>query len=158
MKSGPQTFLEHLQAFKAAINWSEPFILCLIAFHVLVFTFTLTMVFKKTPTNPTFQLIFLATITIICRMAGRINTYGQQHWEDWGITQNYFDSQGFFVAVCLCVPLMISCLIVLIKLLFEAGSLFIEVNRMKLKKQMQQQQKAKKGNNENNKKKSKKQD
>ena len=92
-------------------------------------------------------------------MAGKINTYGNQHWKDWGISQNYFDSQGFFVAVCLCVPLMLNCLIVLIKLLLEAGSLFIEVHRMKLKKQMHQQQKANKGNNQQkNKKKSKKQD
>jgi len=154
-QNGPESFWEHLQAFHAAINWSEPFILCLIAFHVLVFSMTIYML-RRQPTTTNLQLLFLAIITITCRMAGRLNTYGQQHWEEWGITQNYFDSQGFFIATCLCLPLIFICLIVLINMLREAGSLLIQVNRMKIKQQIKQQQQQ--PNNNTNRKKSKKQD
>eukprot|EP00560_Eucampia_antarctica_P008937 CAMPEP_0197825216 /NCGR_PEP_ID=MMETSP1437-20131217/2331_1 /TAXON_ID=49252 ORGANISM="Eucampia antarctica, Strain CCMP1452" /NCGR_SAMPLE_ID=MMETSP1437 /ASSEMBLY_ACC=CAM_ASM_001096 /LENGTH=243 /DNA_ID=CAMNT_0043425117 /DNA_START=29 /DNA_END=760 /DNA_ORIENTATION=+ len=137
----PESFWEHVQAFTSAIDWTEPLIVGLLGFHIFVFGSTVWVIRCK---NSIIQLIFMSTLTIVCRCGSRINAYGSQHWEEWGITQNYFDAQGFFIAVMLCVPLLLNSLLLLVCMLREAAYLLFQVTSMKMKhkaKQLTKQQK-----------------
>jgi hypothetical protein len=131
-KARPESFREHVEAFTSAIDWKEPLILSLLGFQVLMFGSTIWVVRSK---NTTLQLIFMLILTVFCRSAGRINTYGSEHWQDLGATQNYFDSQGVFVTAMVCFPLLLDSILLLICMLREAAGLFVTVARMKVKAQ-----------------------
>lgn len=128
----PESFREHVEAFTSAIDWKEPLILSLLGFQVLMLGSTIWVVRSK---NTTLQLIFMLILTVFCRSAGRINTYGSEHWQDLGVTQNYFDSQGVFVTAMVCFPLLLDSILLLICMLREAAGLFVTVARMKVKAQ-----------------------
>ena len=53
---GPQTPMEHLQAFRAAINWTEPLIVGLLIFQLIMFVSTV-MVIKRGDTASRFGLL-----------------------------------------------------------------------------------------------------
>lgn len=126
---GPQTPMEHLQAFKAAINWTEPLIVGLLIFQLIMFVSTVTVI-KRGDTAPRFGL--LVFIAIVVRLAERINAYAGERWEDIA-TQNYFDTNGVFVLIFLAVPLLLDCVIMLVSFMREASSLLVEVKTRELK-------------------------
>ena len=126
---GPQTPMEHLQAFKAAINWTEPLIVGLLIFQVIMFVSTVVVI-KRGGTASRFGL--LVFIAIVVRLAERINAYAGKRWEDIA-TQNYFDTNGIFVLIFLAVPLLLDCVIMLVSFMREASSLLVEVKTRELK-------------------------
>ena len=126
---GPQTPMEHLQAFKAAINWTEPLIVGLLIFQLIMFVSTV-MVIKRGDTASRFGL--LVFIAILVRLAERINAYAGKRWEEFA-TQNYFDTNGVFVLIFLAVPLLLDCVIMLVSFMREASSLLVEVKTRELK-------------------------
>ena len=63
---GPQTPMEHLQAFKAAINWTEPLIVGLLIFQLIMFASTV-MVIKRGDTASRFGLL---VFIFHCRAVG----------------------------------------------------------------------------------------
>lgn len=140
---GPQNLTEHFQAFKAAINWSEPFILGLFCFHVVIIICAV-MLNRSKSFNA--RMVFLIFVAGVVRSAERLNDYGRENWEQFA-TQDYFDKNGLFVTIMLSVPLLTTCFIMMICYVREASRLVVEVKTMKLKKEMQEAKKdAKKSN------------
>ena len=135
--------MEHFHAFRAAINWSEPFILSLIAFHVIVFI--LCMWASRPSRSLVPRVAIMITIGILVRSAERLNMYAAYNWEQFA-TQNYFDSKGVFMAIFLCGPLLLDSFLMLVIFLREASQLLVQVKTMELK----QKEEAKKRNREKN--------
>merc|ERR1712154_165941 len=135
---GPQTPTEHLSAFSSAITWSEPFILYLIAFQVLMFFLCLWVSRKGCAMVP--RLVLMTVVAIVVRSAELLNGYGARNWESFA-TQNYFDRSGIFIGIFLCGPLLLDCFIVLTLLIREASQLLVEVKKMELKKKKQSKEK-----------------
>jgi transmembrane protein 18 len=127
--------MQHFNAFKSAIRWTEPFILALIAFQV--FMMLLSAWVSRTNGSTAGRLIIMACIGIIVRSAEFLNRKGEQHWESFA-TQDYFDKRGVFVAVMLCAPLLLDCLFMLVMFVREAGQLLIQVKRKELSKKSKQ--------------------
>lgn len=125
----PQSTWENIQAFKSAITWGEPFILSLIAMHILIL---FGMMYSVKRGGITSQFGILISIFAIVRMAERLNNLGAEHWETIA-TQDYFDSQGVFVSLMVCLPLMIIAVVMLISLLRESAGLLVTVKRNELK-------------------------
>ena len=98
-------------AFSSAIDWKEKWIISLLTFHVLLFL--LIIITRK---RLGMQSVIFFTISIIVRMSERINTYCSSHWEDFS-TQNYFDKNGIFAGVFLAAPLLMMCLMMLVRFL-----------------------------------------
>lgn len=128
---GPSTPLEHIEAFRSAITWSESFIQCLVAFQV--FMFCLCLWASRRDRGLTVRVAVLATIGIIVRSAEWMNRQGSMHWKEC-CTQNYFDRRGIFMGVMVCGPLLFDCVIMLIFFVREAGLLLVQVKRSEIRK------------------------
>ena len=144
---GPQTPWEHVQAFRAAIHWTEPLIVGLLVFQLVMLASTVVVIRRGGTVSRFGLLLFIAGIV---RCAERINAYAGNRWEDIA-TQNYFDTNGVFVLIFLAVPLLLDCVIMLVSFLREASSLLVEVKTMEMKKKKKNQgskQQSKKSNGE----------
>lgn len=127
---GPQTPWEHFQAFRSAINWSEPFILGVVAFHIVMFLICLYI--SRTDRGLLPRVSALLVIGVLVRSAEWLNTVAAEHWESFA-TQDYFDSRGIFISIFLSGPLLLDSLMMLFMFVSEAGQLLVEVKRRELK-------------------------
>eukprot|EP00540_Astrosyne_radiata_P005049 CAMPEP_0116844460 /NCGR_PEP_ID=MMETSP0418-20121206/12705_1 /TAXON_ID=1158023 /ORGANISM="Astrosyne radiata, Strain 13vi08-1A" /LENGTH=260 /DNA_ID=CAMNT_0004475425 /DNA_START=38 /DNA_END=817 /DNA_ORIENTATION=+ len=127
---GPQTPMEHFNAFRSAVHWSEPFILSILAFQIVMFCLCLYVSRKGVGIAP--RLTIMIFVGALVRGAEYINGWGARHWESFA-TQNYFDKQGIFVGIFLCGPLLLDCFLMLILFLREASQLLVEVKTQELK-------------------------
>jgi transmembrane protein 18 len=136
---GPQTPMEHFQAFRSAITWSEKFILGLLSFQLVIFVLCLYVSRRNAALTP--RLCMLIVIGIIVRSSEYLNTWGADHWEEFA-TQDYFDRRGVFVGIMVSGPLLLDSLIMLFLFVSEAGSLLVQVK----KQEMKHKKKAKESN------------
>lgn len=123
--------MEHFNAFRSAITWSETFILSLVAFQISMFCMTLWV--SRRDRGLTARVSVMVSIFIIVRSAEWLNQLGGKHWESFA-TQNYFDRKGIFVSIMLCFPLILDCLMMLLFFVAEAGQLLVQVKKHELKK------------------------
>jgi transmembrane protein 18 len=142
-KAQPQTPLESFYAFRSAITWTEPFILCIIAFHIVMFLITIYV--SRYNQNLTPRLLVLVCIAFIVRTSEYTNDYARRHWQSFS-TQNYFDHHGLFMSIMICGPLLINSFIMLCFFLKEASQLLILVKKVQLQKQKQKQSKGTQSN------------
>merc|ERR1711862_533676 len=141
-RSGPQTLKEQIQAFQSAITWSEPFILCLLAFDLFIILLSIIAIQKRYG-----RIVIICIIYGIIYSSQYLNTYGAIHWESFA-TQNYFDKNGIFLSIMLCAPLLFISLCTLISLVREASQLVVKV---KVKEMEAKKLKSKSSSNKNNK-------
>jgi hypothetical protein len=151
---GPSTPMQHFQAFKAAITWTETFIQCLVAFQI--FMFFLCLWVSRKDRGLTFRVTVMTFIGILVRSAEWLNNFGAKNWKKY-CTQNYFDKKGSFIAIMFCGPLLLDCLMMLLFFVKEAGQLLIVVKKGEIRQKKGNQNK-KKNLKENLKKKSSKKD
>ncbi|KAL7576734.1 hypothetical protein ACA910_005652 [Epithemia clementina (nom. ined.)] len=130
-QSGPQTTWEHLDAFRHAIRWTEPFILGIIVFQIVIFACTLYVSRPNVRLVP--RIVLMVLMAGLVRFAETINDYSGRHWQEFSITQNYFDRRGIFISIFLCAPLLIDSFLMLVCFLREASLLLIQVKTAELK-------------------------
>jgi hypothetical protein len=138
LQKGPQTLLEQFHAFRYAIRWTEPFVVGLIFFQMVLLVAALGVSRRGVGIAP--RLVLMVTIGAIVRGAEYINAYCAKNWEAIA-TQNYFDTRGIFISVMLCIPLLVDCFIMLLFFLREASTLLVQVKRAELKQTRQKKQK-----------------
>ena len=143
-QNGPQTFTEQIQAFKSAVTWSEPFVLSLVVFNVIITLLCFLASRKKYG-----RVFLMCIITAIIVSAQYINSYAAIHWESFA-TQNYFDQNGIFLSIMLCAPLLINSLGLLISLVLEAASLLVKVKVKELEAKKGKGKKADKNKDKKN--------
>eukprot|EP00486_Rosalina_sp_Unknown_P006841 CAMPEP_0201573222 /NCGR_PEP_ID=MMETSP0190_2-20130828/16952_1 /ASSEMBLY_ACC=CAM_ASM_000263 /TAXON_ID=37353 /ORGANISM="Rosalina sp." /LENGTH=166 /DNA_ID=CAMNT_0047999923 /DNA_START=21 /DNA_END=517 /DNA_ORIENTATION=- len=135
------TFWDHVNAFIAAVDWHETWILLLILFELLLLGFTI-----YTQQNWAIQSVLFILTFIIVTCAQYINQWCFDNWQLFS-NQNYFDPSGLFITVILSLPLVIISLIALVLGLYNASQLVIQVKtfefkqQLKAKKKLQDQQK-----------------
>lgn len=131
--------MEHWNAFRHAIRWTEPFILSLIAFQVIMFLLCLKVSRRDVGIAP--RITVMIFIGILVRSSEFLNNLASENWEKF-CTQNYFDHRGVFVSIMFCSPLLVDSAIMLISYLREASSLLVQVKSNEIKKKMQKQKGA----------------
>lgn len=97
----PKNFTEHFQAFATAINWKEPFIVCLYTFQIVLFVFVLF-----TRNYFYLQCFIFMMICGLISIAELLNDYGSKNWKQIA-TQDYFDEHGFFAGALFAGPLLV---------------------------------------------------
>ena len=137
-QSGPQTFWEQWDAFAHAINWMEPFILSLLLFHVVVLGCTIWVSRPNFSLTP--RIVLMVCIAGLVRFAETMNHWLNKNWQSLNITQNYFDSRGYFISIFLCAPLLFDSFIMLICFLREASQLLVQVKTAELKQKRKKKQ------------------
>jgi transmembrane protein 18 len=104
----PETAMDHWNAFRSAIDWSERWIQGLLGFHVILFL--LVILTRKNADAQTIIFLFVCVMTF---MAERINNYCAANWSSFA-TQNYFDAHGTFAGMLYSGPLLLIALFQLV--------------------------------------------
>lgn len=120
---------ENFDAFRSAITWSEPFILSIIAFQIVMILCSFIVTRHCGIKSRLFLLSFMACVV---RSAEWCNNYGSRYWGKFA-TQNYFDEKGIFISLMLSAPLLIMTFFMLISFLREASGLLVEVKKHEMK-------------------------
>ncbi|XP_014670986.1 PREDICTED: transmembrane protein 18-like, partial [Priapulus caudatus] len=128
-------FWSHVQ-----IDWSEPWLIGLIAVHLLCSL----MVFTSRNYVNIQAFLFVGFLGLVF-FAENINEKGSEHWRSFS-RQQYFDSKGIFISLVFSVPLLLNSLILIILWLYQTIGLLIHVKSAKLKQQMREAQRAKEAN------------
>eukprot|EP00271_Cylindrocystis_brebissonii_P020411 TRINITY_DN6740_c0_g1_i1.p1 TRINITY_DN6740_c0_g1~~TRINITY_DN6740_c0_g1_i1.p1 ORF type:complete len:170 (-),score=43.73 TRINITY_DN6740_c0_g1_i1:125-634(-) len=122
--------------FFHAIDWTEPWLICLLVGHVL-----LLLVALLTRRNSNVQFALFAFALIGVYSAETLNFYADKHWRAFA-GQNYFDKHGIFTSTLWSGPLIILSLVVLVNLLVALATMMVKWKRAELKQRFRQQKKA----------------
>lgn len=141
--------MEHFHAFRSAITWDEPFILSLLAFHVVMFL--LCYWASRKNRGIAARCTVMVLVGALVRGAQYINDFAASRWESFA-TQNYFDKNGVFIGIMFCGPLFLNCFMMLILSLREASQLLVEVKTMEIKRKRELAKKQKEKKESENKK------
>jgi len=148
-QAGPQTVMEHIHAFSAAVTWREPFVIGLVSLQVVLLLCTIVAIRSQSLWG---RMTLFLLMVALSRAAEWINTHLYSHFDQYGISQNYFDASGLFMTVLMCGPMMLYCMALLLSFVWESKNLLVEVKRMELRKKMKAQQSksntTRKGSNE----------
>ena len=90
------------------INWTEPFVLSLVVFHVSMFVLLMASRTRLAVQNA----VFVLSVVIVFN-AERLNGFLSTHWHMFS-RENYFDESGAFVSLVVSLPLLINMLVVLV--------------------------------------------
>ncbi|CAN6346722.1 unnamed protein product [Urochloa humidicola] len=127
LRRGMGPAADNLRAFVHAVDWTEPWLMCLMAFHVILL---LTAVgFRR---NANFQLLlpFLAYSGVY--MAEKMNRYLGEHWKSFA-SQNYFDRLGVFISVIWSGPLIFISIVSVVSSLIALCRLMVKWKRAELR-------------------------
>ncbi|XP_073052722.1 uncharacterized protein [Primulina eburnea] len=127
LRSGLKPAYEDFLGFFHAIDWKEPWLICLISFHV----FLLLLIFASRK-NVNFQMcLFLLALGGVY-LAERLNRILAGNWKSFA-GQNYFDSHGLFLTVVWSGPLLVMAVLILVNTLFSMCHLMVRWKRAELR-------------------------
>ncbi|CAK0787368.1 hypothetical protein CVIRNUC_010588 [Coccomyxa viridis] len=137
---------ESLQAFAAAVDWTEPWIIGVLATHCLLLV--LVLVFRK---NWNLNMIIMVAAAAAVYNAQRINSYLHRHWAAFA-RQPYFDEQGVFISALMSAPLLAIMLVQLVSYLILTSQMLVEMKVKELKYKARQKARGEKQAQQTNKK------
>jgi len=127
LRSGFGPAVNNFIGFFHAIDWKEPWLICLILFHV---TLLLTAIISRKNVN--FQLCLSVLAFSGVYLAERINSFLGGNWKSFA-SQNYFDSHGLFISVLWSGPLLLISMVIVVNTLFTLCQLIIKWKRAELR-------------------------
>ncbi|XP_071925772.1 uncharacterized protein [Coffea arabica] len=117
----------NFMGFFHAIDWREPWLICLVAFHAVLF---LVAIITRRNTNFQMCLFLLALAGVY--LAEWLNSILANNWKSFA-TQNYFDSHGLFLSVLWSGPLLVVAIVVLVNTLFSLCYLIVRWKKAELR-------------------------
>ncbi|EES18284.1 hypothetical protein BDA96_09G156900 [Sorghum bicolor] len=127
LRRGMGPAADNLRAFIRAVDWTEPWLMCLMAFHVVLL---LTAVgFRR---NANFQLFLLFLAYSGVYLAEKMNRYLGEHWKSF-TSRNYFDRSGVFISVVWSGPLIFISIVSVISSLIALCRLMVKWKRAELR-------------------------
>ncbi|EOY17499.1 hypothetical protein QUC31_001493 [Theobroma cacao] len=127
LRSGLRPAYNNFIGFFHAIDWKEPWLMCLLAFHVVLLIIT---IFSRKNTNFQMCLFLLALVGVY--LAETLNKFLGDNWKRFA-TQNYFDPSGLFLSVLWSGPLLAIAIIILINTLFTMCYLIVRWKKAELR-------------------------
>ncbi|CAH1789922.1 unnamed protein product [Owenia fusiformis] len=131
--------IQGILSYLKSINWSEPWLCGLVAFH-LIMLFLILVTRRHSNT----QMILFFSLLSIAFFSEHINQWASSNWKLFSKEQ-YFDSNGMFISILFSAPILVNCLIIVAFSLWDMSHLLISVGRAKAKhdsKQQTEQEKA----------------
>ncbi|KAK7315471.1 hypothetical protein VNO77_34020 [Canavalia gladiata] len=127
LRTGLRPAYDNFMGFFHAIDWKEPWLMGLLAFHVVLL---LVAIISRKNTN--FQM-FLFLLTLVgVYLAESLNRISGKNWKSFS-GQNYFDPSGLFMSVLWSGPLLVIAMIILINTLFSLCYLIVRWKRAELR-------------------------
>ncbi|KAJ4881435.1 Uncharacterized protein Rs2_38490 [Raphanus sativus] len=127
LRTGLQPAYANFIGFFHAIDWKEPWIMGLMAFHAL---FLLVTLLSRRHLN-FHMFLFLFSLCGVY-FAESLNRVLRKNWKSFS-TQNYFDPHGVFLSVLWSGPLLVIAMIILINTLFSLCYLIVKWKRAELR-------------------------
>ncbi|KAF0449631.1 transmembrane protein 18 [Gigaspora margarita] len=123
-------FVESIQAFVNAVEWSQPWLLAVFSFHTL--TFFLLIKFRSDSNSlaiVTFSLMILASL------ARQLNSIAHNHWQKFS-HEDYFDENGFFISMVFSFPVLVNTMIGVVFILNEVVHMLrrVKIAQMRYKR------------------------
>ncbi|KAK4510066.1 AA_permease domain-containing protein [Mucor velutinosus] len=135
------SYAERTIDFFNAVDWTQPWLISVMAFHIVCFLVTLGLRNKHDALSVYFfVLLGLAALT------QPLNHLGIKHWKSFA-NEPYFDASGIFIVSVYSFPLIFNGFVTLIFILKATISALINTKRAQLKqkiKSSKQQQKRQK--------------
>lgn len=126
-RSGLTPAYNNFMGFFHAIDWKEPWLVCLLVFHAVMLLVT---ILSRRNINFQMCLFFLALAGVY--LAERLNVILARNWKSFA-TQNYFDPHGVFLSVLWSGPLLIVSMVILINTLFSLCYLIVRWKKAELR-------------------------
>eukprot|EP00388_Colpodella_angusta_P022628 GDKJ01057922.1.p1 GENE.GDKJ01057922.1~~GDKJ01057922.1.p1 ORF type:complete len:169 (-),score=28.50 GDKJ01057922.1:112-594(-) len=127
-----------MSRFIAAVDWTEPFVLGVIAIQLLIFIISIL-----TRKNNATQLMIFGFLCLVVFTLSHLNTFLQQNWRSIA-TQNYFDDSVFFMSTMVGFPSFFIALYIVVHMTFTTAKLVITLKRKELKQKIAQVTRQKK--------------
>lgn len=113
---------------RVPIDWSEPWILGLLGFHLLCFIMTLiSFKFYK------LQIALFLFMVGLVSCAEYINEAAALNWKLYS-RQNYFDSPGMFISLAFSAPLLCNTIIIVVHWVYKTLCVMTELKTLQKKK------------------------
>lgn len=120
-KNLPDEFKIDVREILSKVNLKDKPIMLLIGFHVVLFIFS--MLLRKHRLGRT---VMFAISTAVAMSAEKVGTFVEQHWEEFGFTNNYFDENGIFLLFFFAVPPVFNCILLFSQLAGDLGGRMCE--------------------------------
>lgn len=123
-------------SFLLAIDWSEPWLWVVIAFHILNCLLTAAFViFQKQNLQICLFLVYLG----IVYCAEYLNEWASANYRRFAY-QQYFDDKGMFISFILSTPLLLNCFVLVIYWVWTSMQTMIKLKKRKLLSERKAQQ------------------
>ncbi|KAK1801930.1 hypothetical protein P4O66_022569 [Electrophorus voltai] len=120
--------------FLQSVQWSEPWLVGLLAFHSLCFAFTiLSCSYYR------LQIAQFLLMVVMVYSAEYLNEMAAMNWRSFSKFQ-YFDSKGMFISLVYSVPLLINTLIIVSVWVKRTFSTMAELKRRAARKSVKKTQ------------------
>ncbi|KAI7895703.1 transmembrane protein 18-domain-containing protein [Mucor mucedo] len=135
---GFASYTEQTLAFFHAVDWTQPWIISVIVFHLLCFLISI-----KLRNNHDALPIYFMILMGMAALTQPLNSLAIQHWSLFS-TESYFDTSGLFIVSVYAFPLIFNCSLTLAFILRAVVSTLIKAKRAQLKSRARNSSKNKK--------------
>ncbi|XP_018429657.1 PREDICTED: transmembrane protein 18 [Nanorana parkeri] len=113
---------------RAPIDWTEPFVIGLLVFHVVCFIVTIiSFRFYK------FQIAHFLLMVALVSSSEYINVYAALNWKSYS-KQQYFDSSGMFISLFFSAPLLFNTIIIVVHWVYKTLTVMTELKTLQRKR------------------------
>eukprot|EP01117_Protostelium_nocturnum_P013743 TRINITY_DN5161_c0_g1_i2.p1 TRINITY_DN5161_c0_g1~~TRINITY_DN5161_c0_g1_i2.p1 ORF type:complete len:168 (-),score=54.33 TRINITY_DN5161_c0_g1_i2:141-644(-) len=128
-KDEEMNFTENVIYFIQSVDWTEPWIVSLVIFHIFLVTF---VYFTRKMVNV--QTILFMLLFGFLYLTERFNGWAMENWETFA-TRPYFDKNGSFITFMFSFPLVLVEIFILINFLRIMSDLLVKVKRAQFKRE-----------------------
>ncbi|XP_050307253.1 transmembrane protein 18 [Anthonomus grandis grandis] len=125
--------LEGFLSFLGTIDWRDPWLIGLFAFHLSVF-----MMAILTRNYGNFQAVLFFILLLLVYFSENINTLASTNWHIFS-RQQYFDSNGLFISVVFSMPILINCMLMVGNWLYQSTQLMATLKQAQLKERLKKE-------------------
>lgn len=123
--------------FLMSVQWSEPWLIGLICFHVLCSCVTVvTCRYYKA------QICHFLLLVSLVYSAEYLNEFAAMNWKSFSEFQ-YFDSKGMFISLVFSIPLLMNTVIIVMVWVYRTFSTMTELKTLQLKRKMRKEKREK---------------
>ena len=117
----PDDFRIDIKGILSKVNLTDPPIIGLIVFHVLMLITTIAL--RK---NKLWRTVIFGISMAVALSAEKVGTFVSEDWRRFGFTDNYFDEYGVFLLFFVALPPLINCILLFSVLAGDLGGRLVD--------------------------------